>query len=890
MANYFGRRTLRIQNVPEQFGRKVVSSLRNEINVEKTKVLSNSICIYIPSQLKNFVQKKTLKILNGLEGIQRLYGYGDLEFKSTIVVITNIPEELDGSHMDSLMKDYGKTLTRFQFIKLGRIRDAKTKFGWVVFEDLHDAEKCEKETNGMKLRDNYLSSTILPDDIISESSLHELKTIQFEGFPQHYNEEKIKQIVHIVIPEWPIALILYIKTKTIVDSHSRTRYIALLDWSTNPAAFAGLKKLNNFKTSLQGDVFMHIKAYFALPGITALSEFRASSRSNNNDCESTYSETTRPLINNNIFRKSPPPYSEVGPPIVRPRFNAHQPPSYSEATRGGILPQPFFTEQDVPPPIPPRLPTTPNFNHMNINPMRFITPPPGFVHQHNALLALAAQQHRNQLNAIQQLQALNRIPPPTPLMGNSPLPIPTPLMPLMTCRPAVPPYMVNNYCQQTQRNNINNTGRNMDTIHIADASSRSRSSSAPYEGSLFDVVNVTSQPGKSIVNTPLISTRSNLVTIPLSARAKSVISSSNPNDKSSSVTTSKDLNNAVVNKNEKEESTNENLTSADSLVTSITETAVENTDSLLSTSTKKISLNTPIRQKDFNTSNSQGTLDTPNIKAPLDTSTNDGTGWSKVKPSKRWSATKKVKTKEEKINVNSLRTIKSTENSAAENQSMLQVPATVEKPSPSNKNMLRRFAHADKPVNSAQNTLHTCTSSEKQTASNRKTTSDCDTPRTEKPINRYENKFRTFAPANQQTYRNETPFRTYRTFAPQHRRKKHREERNYLIASRVVKDEMPSAENKPVKKCVALKYTTIPSAHVLDSIIKLDDDELASDDDKLASGSNPPNYEKLMYVRDEDHVCYSQMFGPKQYGTPKHFRKPTAMFSSLLITPLEDVD
>ena len=72
-----------------------------------------ALCVYIPAQLSNFVQKKTLAILHeNQEPNTRKIHCDDIEYKSTVVVVTNIPDDLHEHDLDDILRRFGRTLTK----------------------------------------------------------------------------------------------------------------------------------------------------------------------------------------------------------------------------------------------------------------------------------------------------------------------------------------------------------------------------------------------------------------------------------------------------------------------------------------------------------------------------------------------------------------------------------------------------------------------------------------------------------------------------------------------------------------------------------------------------------------------------------------------------------
>jgi len=69
------------------------------------------VSIYIPRQLKDSICSLVLAILNTHQN-SRKYILTDIEITSTIVLVTNLPKKISENSMDSLMKGFGRTLSK----------------------------------------------------------------------------------------------------------------------------------------------------------------------------------------------------------------------------------------------------------------------------------------------------------------------------------------------------------------------------------------------------------------------------------------------------------------------------------------------------------------------------------------------------------------------------------------------------------------------------------------------------------------------------------------------------------------------------------------------------------------------------------------------------------
>ncbi|XP_057303210.1 uncharacterized protein LOC130640711 [Hydractinia symbiolongicarpus] len=447
MASYFGRKTLRIRNLREDVAEILVKEVSNFIQLERIVKKNGTVSVCVASQLKNLVERKILSTLNKyVENAN--YTCENIEVKSSLVVVTNIPQDVREKDMDKMLAGFGRTLTKFQLIRK-RNSNLSLKYGWIVFEDLENAERCVLSMSRVRIKSHYLQAMLLPEAINSESSLQELSTLQIEGFPLSFcSEEKIKDILKVICVDIAQS-VKFIRTKTLIGNNV-TRYVALIDWNSPQLAITNFQKLDTFKAADEnGHSLVNLNASFALPGVTAFSDFCQSINEASNSFEVAH-ELSRNIRGTERcvgVRSPPPPYVEREVPPGS--NNCPQPPPYT----------------------PPR----PLMSHEVMQPMLFsvgpqstipVCPPP------HVLLSVVTPPHRTHG---QDAQMMNGIFYNTPVQRNQvfrppPLVIPTQAHVMQNGRPIVVQF-ANHFPPLNTNKNVpplNNVPRMSIPLHVGE--------------------------------------------------------------------------------------------------------------------------------------------------------------------------------------------------------------------------------------------------------------------------------------------------------------------------------------------------------------------------------------------------------------------------------------
>ena len=70
--------------------------------------------VYTPFQMKHKILNKMLEVLNANAPSGKIFTLENIEVKSTIVIVTNIPNDVHAGYMDEFMSGFGKLLTKVQ--------------------------------------------------------------------------------------------------------------------------------------------------------------------------------------------------------------------------------------------------------------------------------------------------------------------------------------------------------------------------------------------------------------------------------------------------------------------------------------------------------------------------------------------------------------------------------------------------------------------------------------------------------------------------------------------------------------------------------------------------------------------------------------------------------
>ena len=71
------------------------------------------VCIYVSTEELDLIQSKVIHVLNSFaNNPNKVYGNDDIETKSAIVVISNVPSNITDDRLNSILAVHGKTLTK----------------------------------------------------------------------------------------------------------------------------------------------------------------------------------------------------------------------------------------------------------------------------------------------------------------------------------------------------------------------------------------------------------------------------------------------------------------------------------------------------------------------------------------------------------------------------------------------------------------------------------------------------------------------------------------------------------------------------------------------------------------------------------------------------------
>ncbi|XP_047137664.1 uncharacterized protein LOC124814246 isoform X2 [Hydra vulgaris] len=242
--------------------------LQNEINrflpLENVSTCNNEVDIYTPFQMQHRIVSKILEVLNANASSGKVYTIKNIEVKSTIVIVTNIPTEVHAGYMDEFMVPFGRLLTKFQHVK---VEKKNLRYGWIVYEDLRSAEKCINFINEKSHHVFFMKAMLLPEDFTSEACLFNLKTIQVEGFPKDFTKKKIRSFLRDISPDRRNVPLKFVMIKKIEaeQTYHRVPNMVFINFDTPRKAIEIFFLLDNCVFPYNQLELVKFKAYFALP-------------------------------------------------------------------------------------------------------------------------------------------------------------------------------------------------------------------------------------------------------------------------------------------------------------------------------------------------------------------------------------------------------------------------------------------------------------------------------------------------------------------------------------------------------------------------------------------------------------------------------------------------
>ncbi|XP_065655128.1 uncharacterized protein LOC124814246 isoform X5 [Hydra vulgaris] len=214
--------------------------------------------------MQHRIVSKILEVLNTNAPSGKVYTIKNIEVKSTIVIVTNIPSEVHAGYMDEFMAPFGRLLTKFQHVK---VEKKNLRYGWIVYEDLRSAEKCINFINEKSRHGCFMKAMLLPEDFTSEACLFNLKTIQVEGFPKDFTKKKIRRFLRGISPDRrnvPLKFVM-IKKIEVEPTYHRAPNMVFINFDTPRKAIEIFSLLDNCVFPYNQSELIKFKAYFALP-------------------------------------------------------------------------------------------------------------------------------------------------------------------------------------------------------------------------------------------------------------------------------------------------------------------------------------------------------------------------------------------------------------------------------------------------------------------------------------------------------------------------------------------------------------------------------------------------------------------------------------------------